>query len=318
MIPLESRFLPYRAVGTIASALDRQGLYRIRPENVQQVGINIAPTEIVGLSDGKPETQSDGWKLPPGYYRLNFGLRIDRGMIGQGVQPAVNFRSSVFRCGAVGGHVFADGEEEDPPPEAVLYGGPLQANLHVLNPYGLRIEQGAEVAQLSFRTPGASPICSELLSPLRVLTFGSEGILGVGKTTLPDYMPVEGDDRWELTENVPYLATLQGTVTLGPDEVALIQAHQGDYQTQPLLSRLAIYGDALVDPGYSGPVSTLIIPRGDTTLRVDHGLVRLTRFNVINDGRDMPVYDGQYVTSKPAGPDVQFGDVRDSAFMRGF
>lgn len=315
MDPTEPRpsFLPQGKVREIVSGLEREYPRVFFQDKVRVVGVDIAPARILDNKFNVVEAVDGRWELKPGAYQIQFGFEFPSELLGAGIVPWFFWRSSNHRLG-VGGGGFVPITDKEPEGSAdYFFGGEIVGNYHVWNPYGVVIEEGADVAQVCFTSGSrAHVIVSELLKPARISEFSGAGRIGQKKTTLPEkeeLLPVDG--KWRLKRDHPYLVEFRGRVALGEDEVLVPSRHFGD-EVENRVMNFLVQHSCLGDPGYRGRLGMLVVPIWDVSLGVDKGVARVAKQKVIPVGQ-LAEYKGQWVGGDggEADPGIEFRSIWD-------
>lgn len=301
----ERAFLPHDVLANIVrGTLQPQYPKIFSPEYVQPVGIDIAGCEIKDVHGNRVEPQNERYLLHQGTYQVHFGFEIPLDLRGK-LEPLIHWRTSSHRCGVLGGPFFAfDNDNHDK--QVSLFGGKIVGNFHVFNPYGVKIDVGARLAQLSFTTGCAQHLkVTEMITPFKIETFSDFGIIGLTSTTLPPVTEAPSIQTtsgrvWELVNNTPYQVTLGGNVLIGPNEVMLATFHMADYALHPKTLWYVI-STALGDPGFQGLLSVLLVPAADIQLSDTDGICRFTSIPVVPYG-DRRTYQGQWAGHEPGKP----------------
>lgn len=265
---------------TIASLVDhRLDIEQIRPASVDLTlgGIynfssSVDIRGVLSIDDFFRNLESEGKRvdfnsngainLPKGAYIIRFQERMKS-------FPGMAFllpRSTLFRIGCNVEMRIIDGSS----PEDGYF-----SVLRVLNPYGLRLERGARVAQAVLYLHGKEPVA--ISSPLedeksldlrigKIFRFIKGGNIGVNTRDTDIYEEVI-DDRIDLSDSKPYLVELSEEVCIPLDQFWLAATR---YHSNGLLTIDKIGG--LGDPGFRGKWQMLVVNivpprRGSVILR---------------------------------------------------
>jgi len=232
---------------------------------IKVVGVGVAPTEM-RRCNGEPLVPNEGfWEIPPReLIRVEFGIELPTKLAESGITPVLHWRSSNHRCGGGGLDFYAtDTEVSDKPSDGVtLLGGKLCGNYMAFNPYGIKVECGVAMAQLSLMVGQATPEISEPLTVGQIERFDSFGQLTRTRTILPTTTVVEPQKHgWVLKRNTPYLVTFNGQVDLSPTQAIIPSRHLSDLLENPGFFEVSGHS-CLGDPGYRGRLGMLVIALG--------------------------------------------------------
>lgn len=287
----DDAFLSRGGLDPIVSSLASRYPQVFRRENLRVVGVDVAPQCITDSRGEIVEPFVGSWRLDSGAYQIHFGFQVPEVFNEGPFEFHGYWRSSNHRCGAGGGAIVWPEERTE------FLGGVLEereviGNYFVHNPFGIKLEVGAALAQFSIKTAGAAEEVSELLKPKRVERFLGSGIIGKEGTVLPSTEVVAPrDGLLFLEKGLPYYVEFDGVVNLG-NEVLTPQTHLTDQLNYPLLFLIAEHS-CLGDPGYHGPLGMTIVPSRDMAIDPLQGIARVARHRVL-PVRETITYDGQW------------------------
>lgn len=291
MLEYRGAFLSRGALAPIVDVFASRYPIIFSRENLRVVGVDVAPQCITDACGEIVEPLDGSWHLHPGAYQMRFGFQVPKVLDEGPFELIGNWRSSNHRC-AAGGEAIVWPEEKTEFLGGVLEEREVIGNYHVHNPFGIRLEKGAAVAQFSIKLRGAAMMVSELLKAKRVERFLGAGMIGKERTVLP---PTESvalqNGSWFLKQGSPYYIEFDGVVDLG-DEVLTPQIHLTDQLNNPLQFLIAKHS-CLGDSGYRGPLGMTIVPDRDMSLDSLQGIARVASHRVLPFGK-MAAYQGQW------------------------
>ncbi|MBI2036842.1 MAG: hypothetical protein HYT14_00580 [Candidatus Liptonbacteria bacterium] len=208
-------------------------------------------------------------------------------------------RSSLLRAGVVAEESTFFGTEDEAIRESLgswfdaYYDGRQGAfRIFIANPNGVEVEDLAPVVQvvperipkdeIVARTQEAFLLEREQEKRTPLFLGGVSEFLPVRpkiatdpeKSQLKVTQPMASDDTaFHLRKDVPYLLETAEEVSLSAHEVGLTRAFASH-------ENIAAYGDALVDAGYHGKLTYLVIPKEDIVLRRGDAISYLLKVNV--------------------------------------
>ena len=280
------------------------------PENLQVVGIDFGPQRITDSSGMIIEPKQGAWALCQGTYLLHFDGALPDWIHEEGLTPTVFGRSSNHRCGAGIGMVFAKSEDPDGDSRGPLFGGDLMATYNIWNPSGIRIEEGACLAQLSLTRKATGLVPLTLLRPESIAVFAGSGVIGREKTQVAATQEFSmTGDCWELKPNTGYLVTFAGSVTPGPGEVLIPSSHTAAVSGFPKSLALLRYS-CLGDPGYRGNLGMLIVPVVDLELSPHDVIATIDQCRVSQPIATI-LYQGQFQGVGADSPPMRFAPLTD-------
>lgn len=291
MLEYRGAFLSRGALEPIVQAFAFKSPQAFKIENLRVVGVDVAPQSITNARGEIVEPFGGSWCLSPGSYQMRFGFQVPEALDEGPFEFSGHWRSSNHRCGVGGGAIVWPEEKTE------FLGGNLEereviGNYHVHNPFGIRLEKGAAVAQFSIKLRGAAMMVSELLKAKRLERFLGVGMIGKDRTVLP---PTESvtlqNGSWFLKKGSPYYVEFNGVVDLG-DEVLTPQIHLTDQLNNPLQFLIAKHS-CLGDPGYLGPLGMTVVAYRDMFLDLSQGIARVAKHRVFPIG-EMAAYHGQW------------------------
>ncbi len=291
MLEYRGAFFSRGALAPIVDAFASHYPQVFRRENLRVIGVDVAPQDITNASGEIVEPLDGSWRLSSGSYQMRFGFQAPKAFDESPFELRGYWRSSNHRCGVGGGAIVWPEEKTE------FLGGVLEereviGNYHVHNPFGIRLEKGAAVAQFSITLRGSAMVVSELLKPKRLERFLGAGMIRKKRTVLP---PIESvapqNGSWFLEQGLPYYVEFDGIADLG-NEVLTPQIHLTDQLNNPLQLLIAKHS-CLGDPGYRGPLGMTIVPDRDMSLDPLQGIARVARHRVLPFG-EMAMYQGQW------------------------
>lgn len=266
------------------------------PENqIQQSGIDLTLKEVRRLDGGPvPFLGSDEWcHLPRGHYVVYFN-EVPTGSAYFGF--LIWSRSTLFRIGGT----LDCGCGKLPLAYDMLWG-----RLEIANPFGLRLQKGARIAQtlinssiVPFREPHPRLARSEPMTVGEVFAYRSEGILGIEDRKVE----TERIERATLAQGEGFLVRYKEVVRIAPDEVVYslgdnphreIQSGWGGIKSQLTPYSFLMAGGAIADAGYVGQLSTCVTSGLPVLIYEGVPLLRLEKHRITSVDEEN-LYRGKY------------------------